>query len=866
MDITTLKPLKNSKLETTSVSWYWYIDDKNLGDLSNIFKGMIPTEDVPYMSWNRIHKLYRGISEVSSEWNNVDSNLIIAQHRKSPKSDEYTEIQIQYDPDESKYSIVFDLDAQKKDEKNIDQIYEDVNSMFPATTKFTKPVRTNVSGTINVDVYDVKSYILLDIITNDDAVSKYLSVDEFEQITKGYLTIGFHRDGRNAIPATFTFTVTQPKDSTWTKIKIRKQQSIEDINSFIEIITRVFAYYEKRKNEIRAEYAEFGITEKDLKAPSPASKNVGEKTRGVSRTCPKSRAIMSFETREAAEAARASPETIGVEHVLEFPIGESDAKYYACTNPANPYPGLVRQTGATEGKPILCCFAKPQVGKPNSEWSKYTNPDEYIKTSYSQTYQLGENKPIQTPGQTGDIPSSLSYLNKFTEIDENNKKIKVFLRMGVVESTRSIINCILTAKNQSIPNVANLLDDVPKQQYITAKQELYDHSIYEIEKLAKDISKPMKYSDFASFLEYTYQINLAVFSYDGIVIPRSKYGSRKRKTTYPTVILFEQPNFNYELVCQIHTKPSRVKETIFMFPANEDIALSTTDLLQNAMNFNVNNVEFEQFHPVIPNGWKLVSQNFDSFGKTRRLNIMDQTTNKILGFQTTPLQPYNVPEDITKFVKPYSEEDKQLFISLIPEILATDEYTIIENYNELIVSLDTFEMTIPITTEGNASPDPTISTTPRSDLKTFIAFRRISRYLVENIHWLYANNSSADIADRIIIDPKHKYTNITKIFSFDSGIYRDGKIVVPTNKTKERLLFSLNMTLLRTPEKFDKYKQLSMVPNFYMDVTDFIDVYAKKDDDPRNLTNMSFNVYTGDNIFVEMDTEIADENVDEEPV
>jgi hypothetical protein len=865
-DIMKLKGVDHTEPEMTRVSWYWYIDT-DIGGLDNIFKIMNPTENVPYMSWNNIHKIHRNIdNNIPRSWNNTDDDLIIIQHKKSYNSAQYTEIQIQYDQDENKYTIVFELDAPKSGEKTIDDIYNDIKQIFPDGIRFTSPTQTNISVIFNLDIDNIRSFVLLDMITNDPLVAKYISVNEFEQITKSYLTLGFHKNGRNAIPATFTFTVTQTKDNK-TKIKIRKPQEKETIDNFIEVITRIFAYYELKKEEIIKIYKGYGIVATSKQEKAKEQTTTGIKIKGISRSCPKQRGVSSFVTRDQAIEAIGEDDP---NRILELEVVNKKDNittfFHACTkiDPKKnkvmfPYPGIIAaQPGTQDDTPKPCCYKSPRT-------KSLTDSD----VTYTQTYQLGENKRIP-PGKTGDIPSILSHFNRFITLDDKNKKTSDFVRVGISSptksteySTKSIAYCILDAKNQNIiPEERELFNNIPNSQFALCKQELYDHSVYEIKQLANDPEKIMKYSEFASFLEYTYKVNLVVFSRTGIVKPRSKYGFRRRTTNYPVVILFEETDYSYQLIRHVYTI-NQVKNSNSLFPMDEEIAKANMKILTNNIGFKMNDEEVKQFHPIIPDGWKIKSQSFDAYGKTRCLNIINGTDE--LSIYTSPLQPYDAEENISKYIKPYDENKRKIFDNIIREMTGRDDYTIIEDGNVLTVSVDMFEMKIPI---KMSTPPITINqiiaVKPVSEIKTFISNKRLARYLIENLLWLYSTiEKEKSIAERIVVNNKHRYTNITKQFNLKSGIYNDKEnIVVLDEDIKKRLLYILEITKLRTPEKLDKYKDLKFVPNFYLDVTDFIDVYAAHEDDPVNRMNMSFNVFTGDTIFTEDDMEQSIEEDD----
>ena len=841
-----IKPLPNTEFEIVSTLWYWYFQT-DFGDINGIFKSMKPTDDIPFMSMNGIHKVHRNTSFIPSTWNNqIQDEITLVYPKNQGNTVEFIKIEVQYDKEEGKFAIVMELSKDFIKEKPIEVIYDNVKSMFKRdVVSFTKPIQTDISGTFNINGVKLKNYVLLDMITNDKAISKYFTIDEYDFITKRHLTIGFHKDiVKNEIPSTFTFTITQPSN-TAVRIKIRKPQGMNDIKTFINVLTRALAYYETRRDDITKIYKEFGI-EEVIPVNTATAPEKSKKVKGGSRSCPKNREISMFDTSEDAankmvkQTSAGTP--IGPEHILEFPKNAQGSKYYVCTNPKTPYPGMVSQTKQTD-KYILCCYATPQVGTRTSEWHRYTNPDTYVETKYQNEYELGGNK-ILDDNRTGETPDILKFLNKFIEVDDKNAITKDFKRIGVSNTPKSIITCLYKALGLDVKT--DYFKDVPSSMFATAKQELYDHSVFEIEKLVKDPLAIMKYSEFASFLEELYKIKLIVFSVDGILTPRHKHGFYRRSNTNNIVVLFEQPNYQYELIFQEQIKPNN---SFYTFTHDSLIAQTLIPFLDERLIFKINDSIVEDVNLKIPDGWRIVSQQFDSYGKTRRINMLSPTGDKF-DMYTSPLQPYNVPEDINPVMVPYSPEKYDRLIDEIINVMLPPTYNIIEDDDDIMIVNGVFNITIPIGT----SQQP-----PSSEINTYIRGRRIARYLIENALWL-SSQFPDTINEKIIVKVKHRYTKkITKQFSYDSGIYEDGKIVVTSENIRNGLLFNVNMMKVRDPKKLETYKTKVFVPNFYKDTSDFIDLYDRGINDSGDMRDMSFNVYTGDNIFTYQEIEEEDE-------
>lgn len=852
-DIMDMTPLGDTEFEVDSTIWYWYIDTE-FGDINGIFKSIKPTNDVPFVSMNGIHKVHRDLDIIPSTWNNEINDIITMIYPISQgDTTRITKIEIQFDEDEKKFAIVMELSKDFIKEKSIESIYNNVKLMFRNPTdgeivKFTNYLQTDISGIFFVKDVTLKQYLLLDMITNDASMSKFFTIDEYDSVTKRHLTIGFHKDTvRDEIPSTFTFTITQPIKRS-VRIKIRKPQVLKDIKIFTNILTRALAYYEKNRGNVAQIYSQFGITELvSVDDPKTTPRTQSDK-KGGSRSCPKSRKISEFVDRDEAKAAmyKTAPDgtAIGEEHILQFPLGEKDAKYYVCKHKATPYPGMVKLTKASTGN-VLCCSKKPQVGDPKSGWSKYANPDSYVGVKYKNEYELGGNKML-SEDRTGETPEVLKFLNRFIEVDRNNSIVKDFKRLGVAPSEKSILTCLRKATGGT--------DIVGDSIFATAKQELYDHTIFEIEQKIRNPRYVMKYSEFASFLEEVYNIKLIVFGGEGVVTPRYVNGFYRRYNDKPVVVLFEQPDHQYELITlQEYTKPSR---SIYMFDQGSEVAETFKPFLDKQLEFKIKGKTIQNTDIEIPVGWKIVSQQFDSYGKTRRINI--QSPTEVFSIYTSPLQPYSVPEDTDPVIKPY---DSAKLARLQDGLLSGIEYLIVEEEGFTIIDVGAVTIKIPTVAEGDLTM--TFPTTSSSNINSYIAGRRIATYLIENALWLESKNPGS-ISDKIIVNKKYVYNKqITKKFDLNSAIYYEGKIIVNNRDIRDRILFNVKMMKMRNPEKLKTYEKMTFVPNFYSNTTDFIDSYDKRAGNG-NMKDMTFNVFTGNNIFTYQEENDEDDEDEDE--
>jgi len=858
IDILSLTtPLNYTKLETTKTTWIWYLKDP-MGGLNDIFKQLKPSTEIPFISWNGIHKIHRGFSRMTADWINDGNKTIVIKHKKTQNELEnvnneidkyYNEIQVQFDPANGLFAFIVDLETPSKTQKDQTKIQEDVSNSMKDFV-FTKLEQSDVSGFINIEISDVKKFVLLDMITNDELISSYLSIDEILQTKKTFLTIGFHKDKKIKSDATFTFTLTQSPDKDkegYQRVKIKGQQEIADIDNFIDVITRIFAYYKIKEQSIVDYYEGFDISLPPVEKETVKDTKVGKKYKGGTRSCPKDRKITSFDDRETAELNMIKTDTNGntitPDQILELPEnGDVDKpnKFYACvSNQDSPYPGFIM------GKPIPCCFKLPQNNKVK-------------QNTTSQNYISGKNK-ILSDGKIGNIPDIMAFINKFRILDKsvNNE----FFRRGVENTRKSLFDCVSFAMNNGQVIDDDPLYDLEFSKYSLAKQELYDYCVTDIYNLAKDKTKNIDYRFFGAMIGEIYKVNLVVFSENDIVTPRHSHGYYKRTNYYPTIILFEQTDptsggVRYEIVFEVRKKivlGVKTTDYNYLFDNTSLISKHVTSLLDEKTKFSVNDRIVQKSNFKIPNGWSLTNQCFDSYGKTRLIYITDDISGRTFGLQTSPLQPYDVPDVQSKILKPYDEESIETITNIMPLIFGPIEIETIRNTNEMSFSDGNVTITIPTKEFNSIENSPTMSNTSMSAFRDYIKQQRTSNYVIENAKWLFVKSGIDEVGDfenRIFVDKSFVYQGMTKMFSFDSGVFdKDERIIVTSTNIKIKLLYVLRNTKLRLGNKLDIYKELKFVPNFYKNITDFFDVFAQTPGDPTNVSCSSYDIYKGDNIL-----------------
>jgi len=340
-------------------------------------------------------------------------------------------------------------------------------------------------------------------------------------------------------------------------------------------------------------------------------------------------------------------------------IDGSTISYYCQTNERS-FPGLK----FTNDQYQPCCYAKDNLNDPNSTYNYWlTDRDPKIKKGGRSTH-INTLKIIEARGNTGELPSNL---NGILSQGAGN-----FKRMGVTfqDGNNSFLQAVYFAINRNFLND----DDLYRlRQHIAssvrlevAKQELYEYSLENIEKM---ILNPLIYFDpllFYRLVEEYFKINLFFFSPEGfskkqtsgdLVFPNTYLVPFKRIDYKNTVLIYINPGTSYgssnTFICELIISEidnfhfsvfddkikeiclnlyySKMKINNWEYVNGNLVSLTNLEISSNLVNdlFNFDN-------QIIP-----LSQNIDKYGKTRAINFKYLTDN--FTFLISPSAPYNLP-------------------------------------------------------------------------------------------------------------------------------------------------------------------------------------------------------------------------------
>lgn len=466
-----------------------------------------------------------------------------------------------------------------------------------------------------------------------------------------------------------------------------------------------------------------------------------------------------------------------------IPFPKDDPKWMIiCFNDEYPYPGVKPNTNLSnkDKYPYLpCCFRKDQT-TPDSK-SHYKNylqdkpPRERIgsKAEYKIT-----TKKILEPDKIAYLPKNIEDLLKL--YSHKGEKLEIF-RYGIIFSPNSFLHimCIVSKdknymrrtvqqKEQYVGGIRKLLLD--KIDVSLLRQELYDYSDEEIEKIFKDETSFFDPSLFYRAIEEIYNVNIYVFTtlpsraYPKIIdeepeiieVPRYKlFHVRPLRPERFTVLVIKNWGSESDALdkfpqCELIIGVNDQGEQIKLFYSNmaEICHNAIKETIGTISFYYTQNLQFEgylniyyyiDFLSVIK--YKPISQYIDRNGKTRAITF-ELEPDKNMTIITFPSQPINCPFSDT--IYPIDIETVFDIFEQKPIAVSYDKNN---NINGLWFSILDIEYGIYIPLIPNPSiklklpqgpPNPLIYEFENVKIALRISqLRRMSNIIVQVIRWVY---------------------------------------------------------------------------------------------------------------------------------
>jgi hypothetical protein len=743
-----------------------------------------------------------------------------------------------------------------------------------------KNKETRVNGVFYIPDQTLNKYVLSELVMNNPLFSSMLSIDESEKATKKKTSIYVHfvlpRIGHLA--AYITEKIVEktdhvlkskdkklfPLDSKYIMITVSKAETTTDVHAFQNIISKLFVVYENEYNKVVELYREFipdFAKVKELPPKTYTKKGLREIAPEIffpnySRKCLQPPRILDEQEED---------DLSDDDNIMKFPnSGEkSPQRYYKCDNPKFPkhiYPGI--RENPLDNKDqfpyIPCCYTKNQKNIKGSKYRHYFF-NEDIPTREGKQQELYITNKFTPVDVFGTLPKDIDRL--FGIIDPDKEYI--YYRKGVQRTKSSFLNCIAEAMNSTDDDTGiHVINNGDRKKFIehirktlsrsenyaaSCRQEMYDFTINDI---MKDIGDPDIYLDpklFIHLLEIYYKCNIIIFTRKYLngemILPRHLQAYYKKQNELPYVFVLEHmgsesDNATYpqcELI--IRWKKGEANNTRYNFSRNCDTTVGVRNVFNMMNQTYILNKSITELDFPWKSNVKLLNQSIDSYGKTRMLKV--EYNGSLLTILTNPLQPFDIPENTDNLVTKVSMDVANSFLENLG-INITRQTVINGVVKEVSSILGNVDIHIPINDEDKIlglqefKGALNYSNNNISDINKYNQSKKISRYIVEYMYWLYSRFMQKENSDdmnqksmlkfrykMIKIDEDFKYTDIPKAFSTNSGLMSRGKLVLRSEEILKRLMYVLNLAVIRNRDIILTYHSRNMIEQYYMDVTDF---------------------------------------------
>ena len=830
-----------------------YIPFATVQNFYKILKDFIPSEDwvISFDYGINLKIMEKNIISVKNKYENYSDIIITVE-------------------DDGTINSIMSLSTFKKNVSK-DIMIDRFLSVFDKNQIYIKNIKEkDVSGILYFPNQTMNKYVLSDLIMNNPLFNQ-LSIDDSTAATKrkSELYIHFIMPKIGHISATLTEksdTIKGKSNDLFTenqyyiRIKIKKAANIKVVKEFMKIFSKLFAIYNIDYPHIVNFYRQFipdFAPKKSISLVKKSKESLKEMVpelfiSNYTKYCPQFPTIIDDD--QAKEAEKQGKQ------VMIFPKAEDteiiEQNNYICNYPEHIYPGLKenRQKNKDQFPYVPCCYIKNQKDIIGSKYRQYYEGENIPKKELKQQGLITSNKIVQ-PNIFGTLPQNIT---KMFDIFEPNS-FYTYVRMGVYRTENSFLNCVLQALNvDDVLLTLNDLDEVDAyllsirdtfsspDLIASCKQEMYD---FTNEEIIEYINNPNKYLDpklFIHLLEVKYNCNIFIFSRKNIngelIIPRHIKGYYTTRIEKKCVFIFEHSGSSIDQAtypqCELIVRwKTSGTNTVQNFSYDDEVSVGVRQIFNEKQKAYILDKELvETILPLNNNDVNLISQSIDSYGKTRVLKF--EYMKKVITLLTTPIQPLKVEEDKNTI----TQVDLKVALDFASKLNIIITKQLLENnlVYEIIGILGNVSVIIPVNPSNKINNIPEIigkTTYPKKEislLNTYNQNKKMARYIIDTLFWVFSkylyDQKISEITQITIknfvkkyinIDSNFKYGNVSKTFSFQSGIFHNNKIVVGSEEILKRLIFILRKEIIQNRKKILEYHNENTIKDYYLDLTDF---------------------------------------------
>jgi hypothetical protein len=347
--------------------------------------------------------------------------------------------------------------------------------------------------------------------------------------------------------------------------------------------------------------------------------------------------------------------------------------------------------------------------------------------------------------------------------------------------------------------------------------------------------------------------------HSAMVLPRHKQAYYRTQKEVPTILIYERVGRGGEQRdyprCELiaHWEPVE-KKVIFVHESGSVISKDMREMYERlrksyTLNCPVPETIFslDRLKEV---GLEPISQEIDSYGKCRAIILTYKEQTGVL--LTSPIQPMLLPRFAGAVTPRFSLETVEEILSEIKTIndatgLKRIQVPDRETFTGLQVSgysgiLGNVRFSLPFKDWKDhqlipkLDPEEDLFSRGRADskLQSFIQYKKLARYMIEYMRWMYSaflNDKGLDaslenlkvfVDTHVTIDKEFKYGHVAKTFSLDSGVTDEkGNLCIKSLESMKRLIYTLQLFATQHPVELKEYYHRSSISNYYLNVGDF---------------------------------------------
>jgi hypothetical protein len=413
--------------------------------------------------------------------------------------------------------------------------------------------------------------------------------------------------------------------------------------------------------------------------------------------------------------------------------------------------------------------------------------------------------------------SQLIDINKITDEKERKEKLNDIIHIEDYDDVRS-----------------ELIDLIP-----LCKQECYSMTIEEIYNIIENENKYFDPRMFIRLLEYKYDINIYIFRKDkdmeSLILPYHTKQYYKMREKKKCILIFEhfgtmRSYAKYPQCELIFTENKDDKIKTYIFEYTSEISKKVRQLYSRMDNI----IYYKDNKKVIRNSngklWflnnEIVSQVCDNYGKTRCLILKIKDRYNISLYVNNPIPP--LPVEIISYNESLKYNlDNEDEISNIMNNLNIKKIKKIQNVIAGVIEPYNLYMII--------------NNKEENLIESYNKYQKISRCVLEHLYYLYSIFINDDETKNIDYNNLITFSNLNKFLekyiekdegfnygivpnklSLDNeGIIKNGKLIVKSDETLKRLIYSLKLKVIRDYESILSYHTLESMNNYYLDINDF---------------------------------------------